>query len=46
MPEPPSSVNSRESKHRLANIKLTEKEQAYLLIKCQMNRLALMGNFV
>ncbi|MGH9987520.1 MAG: hypothetical protein ACRD8W_26545 [Nitrososphaeraceae archaeon] len=26
MPEPPSSVNSRESKHRLANIKLTEKE--------------------
>jgi hypothetical protein len=26
MPEPPSAVNSRESKHRLANIKLTEKE--------------------
>lgn len=26
MTEPPSAVNSRESKHKLANIKLTEKE--------------------
>jgi hypothetical protein len=26
MPKPPSAVNSHESKHRLANIKLTEKE--------------------
>lgn len=25
MPEPPSSVNSRESKHRLANIKADRK---------------------